>query len=67
MKEAPKASERMTSERKASERMTGNRTAAVTLLVALALAAIRCSVDVPLGVDPRSDAADDHVDAGTGD
>jgi len=36
------------------------------MLVAFALAALRCSVDVPLGVDPRSDAADDNVDAGAG-
>jgi hypothetical protein len=38
----------------------------VAMLVAFALAALRCSVDVPLGVDPRSDAADDNVDAGAG-
>ncbi len=35
---------------------------AFALALALALAAARCSVDVPLGVDPHSDAA--HVDAG---
>jgi hypothetical protein len=35
---------------------------AFTLALAFAIAAARCSVDVPLGVDPHSDAA--HVDAG---
>ncbi len=30
--------------------------------VASLMAAVACSVDVPLGVDPNSDAA--HVDAG---
>jgi hypothetical protein len=50
---------------KTRERRTGGRTAVVIMVVALALAALRCSVDVPLGVDPRSDAADETVDAGT--
>ena len=40
--------------------------AIVALVVALALAALRCSVDVPLGVDPHSDAADNLSDAGAG-
>jgi hypothetical protein len=35
---------------------------AFALALALGIATARCSVDVPLGVDPRSDAA--HVDAG---
>jgi hypothetical protein len=38
----------------------------VAIIAACALAALRCSVDVPLGVDPRSDAAGDNVDAGAG-
>ena len=42
------------------------KAAFVALVVAVALGALRCSVDVPLGVDPRSDAADDNVDAGGG-
>ena len=42
------------------------RTTVVAMLIALALAAVRCSVDVPLGVDPHSDAADTQVDAGAG-
>jgi len=50
----------------ARERLATGRTAVVVLLVALALGALRCSVDVPLGVDPRSDAAADNVDAGAG-
>ena len=45
---------------------TGARTAVVAIIVALALAALRCSVDVPLGVDPRSDAANNDTDAGAG-
>jgi hypothetical protein len=36
------------------------------MVVAVVLAALRCSVDVPLGVDPRSDAAHDDFDAGAG-
>jgi hypothetical protein len=43
------------------------RIALAATVVALALAALRCSVDVPLGVDPRFDAADNNVDAGAGD
>ncbi|HEY4394757.1 MAG TPA: hypothetical protein VGP64_11870 [Polyangia bacterium] len=35
---------------------------AFALALAVGIAAARCSVDVPLGVDPRSDAA--HLDAG---
>lgn len=35
---------------------------AFALALAFGIAAARCSVDVPLGVDPRSDAA--QVDAG---
>lgn len=35
---------------------------AFALALALQIAAARCSVNVPLGVDPRSDAA--SVDAG---
>ena len=42
------------------------RTTVVAMVVALALAALRCSVDVPLGVDPHSDAADTQADAGAG-
>ncbi len=42
------------------------RATVVAMLVALALAALRCSVDVPLGVDPHSDAADTEADAGAG-
>jgi hypothetical protein len=38
----------------------------VAMVVALALAALRCSVDIPLGVDPHSDAADNLSDAGAG-
>jgi len=38
----------------------------VAMAMVLALAAIRCSVDVPLGIDPKSDAADIHADAGPG-
>ena len=52
---------------KLSEAVTGKRrTSVVALVLALALAALRCSVDVPLGVDPKSDAADNHADAGAG-
>ncbi len=40
---------------------------AFALVLAFATAAARCSVDVPLGVDPRSDAApSDAADAGAG-
>ena len=39
----------------------------VAMVVALALAAVRCSVNVPLGVDPKSDAAELHADASAGD
>ena len=47
--------------------MTWKRgTAVVALIVALALATVRCSVNVPLGVDPRSDAADLQPDASAG-
>ena len=35
---------------------------AFALVLAAGIAAARCSVDVPLGVDPHSDAAD--IDAG---
>jgi hypothetical protein len=42
------------------------RTTVVAMLLALALAALRCSVDVPLGVDPNSDAADNQTDGGVG-
>jgi len=42
------------------------QTALVVMVVTVALGALRCSVDVPLGVDPRSDAADNTVDAGSG-
>jgi len=42
------------------------RTTLVAMAVALALAAVRCSVNVPLGVDPKSDASDIHTDAGAG-
>ena len=42
------------------------RTTVVAMVVALALAALRCSVNVPLGVDPHSDAADTPSDAGAG-
>jgi hypothetical protein len=39
----------------------------VAVALALALGAARCSVDVPLGVAPPSDAADAPVaDAGAG-
>jgi len=38
----------------------------VATAVVLALAAICCSVTVPLGLDPKSDAADIHADAGPG-
>ena len=38
---------------------------AFALALALGIAAARCSVNVPLGVDPRSDAAPvDAADAG---
>lgn len=44
------------------------RTAWLTaVVIALALAAARCDRDVPLGVDPGSDAAADAGDAGAGD
>ena len=44
------------------------RTALVAMAVALALGALRCSLNVPLGVDPRSDAADyNNNDGGAGD
>ncbi len=53
-----------------SARRTTNGWSAIVafaLALAIALAAARCSVDVPLGVDPRSDAAHpDAADAGTG-
>jgi hypothetical protein len=39
----------------------------VAMVVALALAALRCSVNVPLGVDPHSDAAVTQADAAAGD
>jgi hypothetical protein len=52
---------------KTKEPLTRGRSAVVAMVVALALAALRCSVDVPLGVDPRSDAAERNLDAGTGD
>ncbi len=42
------------------------RATVVAVVVALALAALRCSVNVPLGVDPHSDAADTQADAGAG-
>jgi hypothetical protein len=42
------------------------RAALVAMVMAVVLAALRCSVDVPLGVDPRSDAAHDDFDAGAG-
>jgi hypothetical protein len=35
---------------------------AFALALAVGIAAARCSVNVPLGVDPHSDAA--HIDAG---
>jgi hypothetical protein len=38
----------------------------VAMAVVLAVVAICCGVNVPLGVDPKSDAADIHADAGPG-
>ena len=43
------------------------RTVLGAMAVALALGALRCSLNVPLGVDPRSDAADYNNDAGARD
>jgi len=40
--------------------------AMIAMVVALALAALRCGVNVPLGVDPHSDAAETQADAGAG-
>lgn len=37
------------------------------VVIALALGAARCARDVPLGVDPGSDAAADAGDAGAAD
>ena len=50
----------------AMRRRRTNVVAMVAMVAALALAALRCSVNVPLGVDPHSDAADTQADAAAG-
>ena len=46
--------------------MTLRRGTTVAVAVTLAWAAVRCSVNVPLGVDPRSDASDNLTDGSAG-